>query len=790
MSNDLTPADPFGRLVPEDGVPRQTTQCKVLVFSHVANNQFKGKLVLTRDVTTCETSKTIKGGGNASFTLVPRLNYLNYIFPNDYVFIYFNTGGGEQWINTFFGFVDRVARTIQVGENGQSTTRFQVVCSDFTKAFMRTQLYFNPFIARREDIIGDFAGTANLGGVALRTKGVAMYGSPADLVMSLLQLTCGFGGQFMLPDSLKNSLNSELLEVNRKKRKEWARSRLTETVQKALVAGGGVTATEFEKTIKAQAAKILETTAEKPGQPTPKETQATIAKLLDNLGLPARIFNSQEYRSAKTIEAGASSDLPYHLLDLIDFRFVEWKAIDGHCTSASITWQEGSIWSIANGYSNEFCNEVFCDLRPMDPEPSKGSASSGSSSKEGKEVSQAGYSTADDSIKENEGGVRFAPCLVMREYPFSTIEGISPPPSVKVLKKELGLIYFGAIFAQDPNKPGRKTVRIPALHQDVILASDGKEMATKHLDVAVISSKDITMENVGRSDGDHFNLLEVYSDVTSSGKINYARFMTQEIQPVTNAVGVARHGLRVRKYTTRFGRWGIFQTRGGKVDQAANRRVLVRWALMLDHWYQHNIEYLNGTITTRAFPEIRVGFRLDIKDRRESYYVEGVNQSWSYPNPMTSTFTLSRGQRNDPYPVYVMPATKGFKGRRDHKGRLAEFFIQMEPEATARSSIMIADPDYLWTDKNYTDIPNQGIAKENWGSKKVGYLAANSLAPTHAKEKKEAEQAEALLQAKKKDPRYIDLTPEGVLKSLGLSQEPTTKTTGAGTKSGGGASND
>lgn len=781
MADEVTQPDPFGGTIPADGIPRQTTVCKVIVFSHITDNVFKGKHVLTRDVVQCETSKTVKGGGSAAFTLVPRLNYMNYLFPNDYVFIYFNPGDDRSYVCTFFGFIDRVSRTIQVNEDGSPTTRFQVVCTDFTKAFDRTQLYFNPHISRDTDIgLGDFAGTANLGGVALRMKGVAMYGNPADMVMSLLQLTCGFGGQFMLPDSLKKSLNGELLEANRKKRKDWARSRLSETVQKSLVAGGGLTATEFEKKIKSEAQfKAAFELAEDIGNPTPQEVAKAEEIILKKLGLPAHIFNTQEYRSAKTVEASASSDLPYHLLDLIDWRYIEWKAVDGHCTSASITWQEGSIWSIANGYSNEFMNELFCDLRPMEPEPSKGSSSGGSNSKEGKEVSEAGYATTDDAISENEGGVRFAPCIVMREYPFSTIEGIAPPSSVKVLKSQVGLIYFGAIFSQGANKPGRKTVRIPALHQDVILSSNGKAMATKHLDVAVISIKDITTENVGRSDGDHFNLLEVYSDVTSSGKINTARFLTQSVQPITNPIGVARHGLRVRSYTTRFGRFGIFQSRGGKVDQAANRRVLVRWALLLDHWYQHNIEYLSGTITTRAFPEIRAGYRLDIKERNESYYVEGVNQSWAYPNPMTTTFTLSRGQRNDPYPVYVMPSRKGFKGRRDHKSRLADFFLQTDLDATTNSSVAVAAPETLPSDENYTDMPNQGRAKDNWGSKKNGYLTANSLAPTHAKEKAIRE-------------KYLDTSIEGVLEALGLG--PGTPgypevTTGVGTKSGGGARN-
>lgn len=721
-------ADPFGGVIAGDGVPRHHTQCKIIVFSHIDDNEFQGKIDLSRDVISCDTSKTIKGGGQASFVLVPRLNYLNYLFPNDYVYIYFDPGDGRGFIRTFFGFLDRIGRTIKVDNDGRTTTQFQVVCSDFTKAFDKTNLYFNPYIGNREDILGEFAGTANLGGYALRNKGLAMYGSPADFVMSILELTCGFGGQFMLPKSLTNSLQGNLIEVNRRKRKEWARSRLAETVQKALVAGEGTSATEFMKRIDAQAEYEAQQEAGAGQKPTEEHINAKRDNIIAQLGLPARFHNTQEYRAALTVEAGAAKNSPAHLLDLIDFRFMEWMAIDGFCTSVSITWEEGSLWSIANGYSNDFLNELFCDLRPMEPEVSSGSASSGTNSKKTKETSEAGYAVALDEIGENTGGaVRFAPCVVMREYPWSTVEGINPPPTVKVLQKQIGLVYFGAIFSKDPNKPGRKTVQIPALHPEVFLQSKGKQTATKSLDVHVISVRDIMQENIGRSDADHFNLLEVYCDITS-GQIQHSRFLTQEIQPITNAIGVARHGIRVRKHNSRYGRFGMFAARAGVVDSDVNRRVLVRWALLLDLWYQHNIEYLTGTFSTRAFPEIRVGCRLDIKERRESYYVEGVNHSWAYPNPLTTTLTVSRGQRNDPFPVYIYPQRKGFNGLRNNESRLAQYFMQMNPDAATRSSIFpFGEEGKIRTEANYTDDPNQVKNKKTWARNEHGYLAADLM---------------------------------------------------------------
>lgn len=713
-------ADPFGSEI-IDGIPRQQTRCKIIVFSHIDDNEFQGRINLSKDVTQCDTSKTIKGGGHASFTMVPRLNYMNYIFPNDYVYIYFDPGDGRGFIKNFFGFVDRISRTIRVDPGtGSTTTQFQVSCSDFTKAFDKTNLYFNPFIGNREDIIGEFAGTANLGGFALRTRGLAMYGSPADLVMSLLELTCGFGGQFLLPRSLQKVLQGGFIKTARRERVKWARNRLSESVRNALVPGWelGKTSEDFQKKIEAEAAKMVEDSYPDsfPGPYSPTKVDKRklqdefVQQLLEQRGAPKGTFSTQKWRSLTTIEAGANPQNPPHLLDMIDFRFVEWEGIDGHCTSISITWEEGSLWSLANGHSNEFLNELFCDLRPVG--------------------SGTDYSREPDEIDGNDGAVSYAPCLVMREYPFSTIEGIAPPESVKVLNKSLGLIYFGAIFSKEPNKPGRKVVQIPAMNLGLLVEGKGKALATKYLDVSVISITDIIQENIGRSDATHFNLLEIYSDVTS-GTIYHSRYLTQEIQPITTAVGVARHGLRVRKHSSKYGRFGMFATRGG-VDQGVNRRVLARWALMVDHWYQHEIEYLTGTITTRAFPEIRVGTRLDILERRESYYVEGVNQSWSYPQSITTTLTLSRGQRNDPFPVYVYPQRKGFEGVRNDKGRLADYFVQMDSSATSRASILLwGETVKIKQDANYVDDPK--CHKKTWAKNTEGYLAADSFAPTEFK---------------------------------------------------------
>ena len=719
-----------------DGIPRQRSRCRIVVYSHYTDIN-KGEHDLSRDVISCDTSKSIKGGGGANFTLVPRRNYLNLLFPNDYVFILFDPGDGRGWTYSFFGFIDRVNRNVTVDPAGVSTTRYVVTCSDFTKAFDATQIYFNPQIGQRPDMIGQFAGTANLGGVMLRTAGVTMHGSPADIVMSICQCMFGFGAQFMLPPALADKAR-KTIEANRQKRIEWAQDRLPKTFKDKMIplGDGGylITALGLQSEINAKAQALVSSGG---FEDTPRGlSKARTFVLTQMYDLPADIFNVPEVRAALTIEYGASIPQTY-LIDLIDFRHVEWKSMDGVIMSASITWEQGSLWSIMNAWSNSIIDELFCDLRPMQDEPS---ATPGG--KQAKEVWEGGYSRQPDDLGLNTDvengkpiaapGVRFSPCLVMREHPFGTIQDYMPPGSVRVLNQHLGKIVIGAIFSRGPNEPGRKVIQVPAMHEYLL---NDTTQANRHLDVVVISVKDIISENIGRSDHDHFNLLEIYSDITS-GTIQHSQQLLRDHMPITSAINIARHGLRVKKLTTKFARFT--ETGRERVDNAPTRKVLLRWALLMDHWYQHNIEYLNGTMVTRAFPEIRVGYRLDILERRESYYVESVQQKWTYPNPMTTTLQLSRGQRNDPYPVYVYPSTPGFKGMRAEGSRLGDYFFTMNPEAVEAASVLTPKQrnrsEYVLprggnpsieSPQNIVDIPEATMSAWANPGNEAGYEAEN-----------------------------------------------------------------
>jgi len=728
-------------------VPRQQSRCRIMVYSHITSNpddqQYGGVIDCSADVTECATSKTIKSGGGASFSLVPRRNYLNFIYPNDFVHIYFDPGDGRGFIRTFFGFVDRVERSIATTGTGATTTSFSVTCSDFTKAFDRTNIYFNPHIADRGDFVAQFfSGIKNFNGALLRTKGVAMYGTPADVVMSLGTLLMGFATQFTIPAC--HPRDELLIDLSRKQRLKTAMGQLHEDYQHLWGEGQ---LEEKRKEVLDQAAQIRQRAADEASDPIGSFKQfgrksgllaPSMLELIDKKDMmEAEEVTSDRYNRARSTVAQYYSS-SHSLLDMIDFSFVEHGAIDGSILSASIWQSEGTLWSIMNAWSNELVNELFCDLRLVTSDQSY-DLSEGEFSRRGDEIKGNHPGLPDGSSRGVVGsgvGVRTVPAFVMREYPFATVEGIIPPGNVEVLSKKLGLVAFSGIsadgkvplFTRDVNVPGRKVANILTLNPWRVVETKGQEVAQKHLDVAAIGVQDIVQESIGRSDEDIVNLIEVYSDI---GIGAHSRFFSQDVQPAANPISIARNGLRVQTVSTKYARWPTskYKADQGGVDHHMSRFQTIRWALLLDHWYQHNGEYLNGSITTRAFPEIRIGYRLDIIERRESYYVEGTNHNWSLKDNgavLTSAFTLSRGQRNDPFPVYVLPALEGWGGinNRGGQSRLAIYFNQKNPSAVVRSSILFG-PENLDHEmlKNLTDMPS----KENaWSEDEKGYLASGA----------------------------------------------------------------
>ncbi len=1043
-----------------DGLRRYTTRIKAIVHSH---NHSKGPIVLSDDVLSCQIGKNIKGAGKANIAVVARNSYLNMIYPNDYLNIYFDVGDGNGWVRTFLGLIDRVEENYTVDETGAPSTLYHIIATDFQKVFEKTNIYFNEHLFNRPDVEGEDYNAFNIGGVALQTRGLRVQGGPADMVLNMTLLQIGFGAQWKLPDSypvrLEDRFNSQ--------RSQYAQQHLLESVSRLMepegaerlrtiirdrglsafsqdtegevttalqsTAGNDINSSNAEERVNAAIRSAgLDRSDVMDGELTQLQTASDVgsmARILSDARVRQQLFGSglrsddQSIAQAAisqyvTFEAAASRT--HNIIDIMNvLDFVERRAIDGYAFDLSIWNQQGPLVNIIRSVSNEVVNELFFDLRPMST-PVLGSEDTSVHLKAGADWDRThdeiGGNRADLTNVSN--GIRYMPAIVMREYPFSTVNRIDAAGvSVSVGNNDgqtgnLGIIYFGGVFSNRPNEPGRHLVAVPVLNlEERAQGLQGPDRTFKHLDVAVISETEIRSTQLGRSDQDHYNLLEMWTEGFSGSDLRYYMY---DFLPIITPVHIQRHGLRTRTITTRFamfppalasnlrqvtppppeeaatesatraadalftsetasrelipplsahpsvsfrntgpqrygyrprsgeyifhngidiygdgpavpyptqgmgnspgpvdvvaiadgniiasiaqgtvngaGKYGnvivihhpqftgpsgkpvfsvyahlahrepttgntdastnlrdtanrtylgiggrsftpipvtkgtkigsvgvtqgntdtpgpgraaitcgphaVFQTarahlhfeidyrfppkntrdtprlpltmpdpfpgvnsnntdpvawfaangggnlvallgalgevpsdlvdQGDAIDhddpdpppsridagnptdetqavtQAANstgatrgvidsidiRQQIARWALLQDHWYQHNLEYLSGQIDMRGAPEIRVGYRLDIKERRTSFYVESVQHSWQFPDELQTSLQVTRGQPNNPYPVYVLPSSEGFNtprtGRRS-ASRLAHFFIIPDPIAIRRA---------------------------------------------------------------------------------------------------------
>lgn len=114
--------------------------------------------------------------------------------------------------------------------------------------------------------------------------------------------------------------------------------------------------------------------------------------------------------------------------------------------------------------------------------------------------------------------------------------------------------------------------------------------------------------------------------------------------PIWNEESIIRHGVRKWEQST------IFLSGFMASTNPAYRvwpKVLANWLRRCHDWYATTPMQLSGTITTtRALPEIHIGQRV-LEKRDEGsveYYVEGVENEWTFPNASHTQLTLTYGE--------------------------------------------------------------------------------------------------------------------------------------------------
>jgi len=587
---------------------RHSTRVIVVVHSHTA-----GTVDLSEDVIQMSMAKGIKQIGSCGFQLVPRRNYLNLIFPDDVVNVYIDPGDGESgFVRSFFGYVDRIEYMTATGENGETESGFRVACSDFTKVFDRTAIYYNQMLADKTEFV-DPAFTLSKLGTALRTQGVQAFGSPADIVENLAHALLGFGAQWSLPPDYK----ATTIDFNKKTRIQRSLARIPNNIAAKLsnLVGAAPDDTELNS-------KLIKALKEKP-------SIDLTANILTNIGQELSYVKQQQvlaelreehasvYLFLKTLQE--SDTYTASVLDLLDLNFIEAMTIDGYALHESLWAQQGSLSSMMYAFSHDNVNELFFDLRPVVDHQEFGDTVFGTVySRKADELGinvEGNKEIGDGSFPSHTAAIRYVPAIVMREYPWSVVQGLdlrgynlSPSDG-----KSLGFIPFGPVFAADPEPDGPRLRRViydyekdPGVKKRGLVANpdeyEGISKPAKHLDIVTIHSEEVIDAQIGRSDHDHFNLFSAYATDVS---MRNDREVMRDFFPIVTPISIARHGLRVKEINTRFAQYSISQQPNvenksvSAVNELQVQRNLIRWALLIDHWNQHNIEYLTGTITLR-----------------------------------------------------------------------------------------------------------------------------------------------------------------------------------------------
>ncbi len=113
--------------------------------------------------------------------------------------------------------------------------------------------------------------------------------------------------------------------------------------------------------------------------------------------------------------------------------------------------------------------------------------------------------------------------------------------------------------------------------------------------------------------------------------------------PLLDDEDIARHGLRLGKYDTKYVPLSAGTTEGSQkiLEGFQDYQKIIRDFHCMDHLF------LNGTAElTLSRPDIRVGGRFRVKGRTtkdETYYIEGVSHNWRYGAGAKTNLALSRG---------------------------------------------------------------------------------------------------------------------------------------------------
>jgi len=652
--------------------PANITNTRVRCF--VDSHNF-GRVDLTDSISSYSFEKGIHEAGTLSIGLAPTREWLDLIEANDVINLYVNLNNPHErisynkgWVRRFFGYIDQVRRKYTAHSDGSVTVVYTVNCTDFQKAFNMTEIYNNPYIPQNE-VFGN-----NLGGSYLMFQGAVNMGNPRFILMNLMAALFAFGRQWILPPHYNEELPAipenvyESLEGHQRPNDYLATS--PQNVSQHF-------APTRRKNDAIAVVQELRDLAESFSYAYSQEENINavfaareVAARAVGVNMPVLEDWRTRLQFSRAIEVAATSpcqltitrdspwQVPKTIYDILCFDYMEY--VEGFILDLTIWDYQGSFYDLLSQYSHQVINELIIDLRPVIDFKTTGTDVLG---------------------QELEGGVSMVPCVVLRENPFTYYpkggEGSENLENrilnVADLMTDAGINirathvdFGGAVWNQNSrimdygDSVGMNVEVIMGLRDGEPIDTMRFNRGLRTFEIFQITQKDVEDEDIGRGDQDVVTGYDFKPETALGDDIS---LYIRSIVPQFRLIQIRKHGLRMREYVSSFAQFipevvqpprsevplvaagltsgGVF---AGDVGENFTDYMSLRVITLTDHWYQHNIEYLNGTMQLRGMPGLRPGYRLDNIDRGLSFYVESVSESWTFGAEVVTTASVSRGQ--------------------------------------------------------------------------------------------------------------------------------------------------
>lgn len=634
------------------------------------------------------------------------------------------------WVRLAFAYINDVRANESVDSEGVFSVRFSISCTDFQKVAERTEIYNNPYLRYNEVFGNNFIGSylQRMGVIDQGSPRFLIMNHLAALLGFGKQWLLPAHYDERLPNTLEKSFKQ-----NNPNLAEFAAStRIKNDVLKAVQdlrdlaerytyyyssgkeasarAQGNIEAVNTLITATNIAASIA--TGEDTEEFQPPSPLAIRLAALDEIEIPENLPVQH------TIDVKQPLIPPKTVYDILSFDYLEYA--DGFLLSALIWEHSGPLINLIRRDSHEVLNELIFDLRPTVDFYSGDTDGLGNDLDGGLAMvpcvilRERPFTTfpAIDVEAPASQNQRVAGDL-SREDPTYGLQSenirdrLVDVSGIRVTNEELTKLsidpaalpdkvdWGGAVWLQQNrivDYGPSVGINSEAVFTNALQGGDLRSVGLfnrgpRTLENIQITSEDVYGADLGRGDQDAVTGFD-FIPTTELGEDQI--FYQRDISPQFRHLLVRRHGLRMLMRTSEFSgpvtpgvggesleKIDIGPDKTGAPQFVATRQVAASFAAYMtlrvvtitDHWYQHNLEYLNGSIVLRPMPGLRAGYRIDWVDRDLSFYVEAVNQEYRYPELMVTKVQVTRGQPTSRPLPYIQP-TDRVKGELSESAKL------------------------------------------------------------------------------------------------------------------------